>query len=160
MPIAIRRATLEDAPRLTDLARRAKAHWGYPAAWLAAWQPALTIAPAYLGTHCVLVAEGDGQPVGMCAIEDRGQWWALEHLWVDPGSIGQGVGRSLVERAMAVARASHLGRVMAEADPNAAGFYRKLGARQAGVVPAPMPGAPDRVLPVFEFELVGAEPAP
>jgi predicted N-acetyltransferase YhbS len=160
MPLSIRRAIASDAARLSELARCAKAHWGYPAEWLAAWHSQLTIEPAYIGKHCVLVAERDEQPVGMCAIEDRGQWGVLEHLWVDPDNIGQGVGRSLVERAMAVARASHLGRVMAEADPNAAGFYRKLGARQAGVVPAPMPGAPDRVLPVFEFELVGAEPAP
>jgi hypothetical protein len=39
------------------------------------------------------------------------------------------------------------------ADPYASGFYEKLGARLAGNVPAPMPGARDRTLPKYEFDL-------
>lgn len=38
-------------------------------------------------------------------------------------------------------------------DPFAEPFYLKLGARRIGAVPAPMPGAPGRVLPVLEFNL-------
>ena len=147
----IRPGTSGDAARLTSLARRAKAHWGYPGAWLAAWETQLTIEPAYVTRHTVLVAEINGSLAGMCALEDRGEAWSLEHLWVEPEFLGRGVGRALVERALALARAVHPGPVAAEADPNAAGFYRRLGARQVGAVPAPMPGAPDRVLPVFTF---------
>lgn len=153
MPLSIRRADPDDAPCLSQLAQRAKAHWGYPAEWLATWLPQLTIGPLYLADHRVLVAENPGGVVGMCALEDRGEWWSLEHVWVEPRSIGQGVGRALVEQALALAREVRPGRVAAEADPNAAGFYRRLGARQVGVVPASMPGAPDRVLPVFEFDV-------
>lgn len=156
MPLSIRCAIPSDAPELSDLAQRAKAHWGYPAEWLAAWRPQLTIEPEYITEHCVLVAERAGRLAGMCAIEDRERYWSLEHVWVDPGNMGQGVGRTLVERALTIARVTRPGRVVAEADPNAAGFYRSLGARQVGVVPASMPGAADRVLPVFEFELVAA----
>jgi GNAT superfamily N-acetyltransferase len=152
MPLSIRRAVPGDAARLSRLAQRAKSHWGYPADWLATWRPQLTIGPQYLTDHRVLVAEDAGEAVGMCALEDCGEWWSLEHLWVEPGSIGQGVGRALVEQALALAREAHPGRIIAEADPNAAGFYRYLGAVQVGVLPAPMPGAPDRVLPVFEFD--------
>jgi ribosomal protein S18 acetylase RimI-like enzyme len=152
MSLSIRRAIPADAPRLSDLARRAKAHWGYPVEWLAAWQRQLTIEPQYITEHCVLVAETTGELAGMCALEDRGQWWSLEHVWVDPDNMEQGVGRTLVEAALSVARGSRPGRVLCEADPHAAGFYRKLGARQVGVVPASMPGAADRVLPLFEFQ--------
>jgi GNAT superfamily N-acetyltransferase len=154
LSISIRRALANDAPRLSDLARGAKAHWGYPAEWLAAWQLQLTIEPQYITEHRVLVAETSGALAGMCALEDRGQWWSLEHVWVDPDHMGQGIGRTLVEAALTIARESRPGRVLTEADPNAAGFYRKLGARQVGVVPASMPGAADRVLPVFEFQPV------
>ncbi|HMI88659.1 MAG TPA: GNAT family N-acetyltransferase [Polyangiaceae bacterium] len=151
MQFSIRRAVPDDAPQLSGLAQRAKAHWNYPAEWLTAWQPELTIAPCYLTEHRVLVAEKAGRLVGMCALEDRGTWWSLEHVWVDPGSMGQGVGRRLVQQALDLARAERPGRVVAEADPNAAGFYRRMGASEIGVVPASMPGAPDRVLPVFAF---------
>ena len=102
------------------------------------------------------MAENASELVGMCALEDRGEWWALEHVWVDPNSMGQGVGRTLVQQALVLARAVRPARVVAEADPNAAGFYRRLGASQVGAVPAAMPGAPDRVLPVFEFNLGAA----
>jgi hypothetical protein len=37
------------------------------------------------------------------------------------------------------------------ADPYAQGFYERLGAKRAGEVPAPMPGAKDRTLPKYEF---------
>jgi len=151
MPFAIRRAVSDDAPHLSQLAQRAKAHWNYPAEWLTAWQPQLTIEPRYLAEHRVLVAENAGRLVGMCAIEDRGTWWSLEHVWVDPTSMGQGVGRALLQQALDLARTVRSGRVVAEADPHAAGFYRRIGAREIGVVPAAMPGAPDRVLPVFVF---------
>ena len=156
MPLSIRRAGPDDAECLSHLAQRAKAHWGYPADWLAAWQPQLTIGPQYLTDHRVLVAENAGEVVGMCALEDRGQWWSLEHVWVEPRSLGHGVGRALVERALALVRDLRPGRVVAEADPHAAGFYRRLGASQVGILPASMPGAADRVLPVFEFDVVAA----
>lgn len=151
MDLSIRPALPNDAAHLSRLAKRAKAHWHYPAEWLALWQPQLTIEPSYLAEHHGWVAESAGQLVGMCALEDRGSWWALEHVWVDPGSMGHGVGRRLVQAALDFVRGMRPGPVVAEADPNAAGFYRRLGAHEAGVVPAPMPGAPDRVLPLFAF---------
>jgi GNAT superfamily N-acetyltransferase len=151
MQFSIRRAVSNDAPRLSQLAQRAKAHWNYPAEWLISWQPQLTIEHGYLIEHRVLVAERADRLVGMCALEDRGTWWSLEHVWVDPRSMGQGIGRALVQEALDLARVVRPGRVVAEADPNAAGFYRRMGASEIGFVPAPMPGAPDRVLPVFEF---------
>ena len=151
MPFSIRFAVPGDATQLSGLARRAKAHWDYPAEWLIAWQPQLTIEPRYLTEHRVLVAGIENRVVGMCALEDRDAGWYLEHVWVDPGSMGQGVGRALVRQALDLARAVRPGRVTAEADPHAAGFYRRMGGSEIGVVPAPMPGAPDRVLPVFAF---------
>jgi hypothetical protein len=36
---SIRLATADDTPGLTAIARAAKAHWGYPAEWLAGWEP-------------------------------------------------------------------------------------------------------------------------
>ena len=47
MQLQIRRALSGDSERLTQIARAAKAHWGYPEAWLAAWKPILRITPEY-----------------------------------------------------------------------------------------------------------------
>lgn len=151
--MVIRRATADDADALTDLAHRAKAHWGYPASWMRQWDPQLTIIPGYLEAHDVWLAERDGAIVGMCALEDLGVRWNLEHVWVEPAAHGAGIGRALVMEALAEARRRHSGVVELLADPYASGFYERLGARRAGDVPAPMPGARDRTLPKFEFDL-------
>src|SRR4029078_8871465 len=74
----IRRATANDADALSDLAHRAKAHRGYPAAWMREWDAQLTIIPGYLELHDVYVAEEDGEIVGMCALEERRHPWHVQ----------------------------------------------------------------------------------
>ena len=156
MRVTLRKATGDDADALTDLAHRAKAHWGYPASWMREWDAQLTILPGYIDMHEVWVAEDAGTIVGMCALEDRGPRWTLEHVWVEPGHHRGGIGRALVSSALDMARARHARVVELLADPYATGFYERLGARHAGDVHAPMPGARDRRLPRFEFDLTGS----
>lgn len=152
-PLEIRRASPEDAARLTVIARAAKAHWGYPAAWLTTWEPVLTITPDYLGRAIVFVGAWDGEPIGFYALEPRGDRWSLEHMWVEPGAHGRGAGRRLFAHALETIRGIRPGVLTIEADPFAAGFYVRMGARQAGTVAAPAEGAPDRRLPVFEIDV-------
>jgi N-acetylglutamate synthase-like GNAT family acetyltransferase len=156
--VTLRKATGDDADALTDLAHRAKAHWGYPARWMRDWDAQLTILPGYIEMHDVWIAEVDGVVAGMCALEDRGERWMLEHVWVEPRLHGRGIGRALVSRAIGTARGGRAQVVELLADPYATGFYEKLGARHTGDVHAPMPGARDRTLPRYEFDLrVSAE---
>ncbi len=147
MKIEIRRATTDDSVRATELARTAKAHWGYPAEWLDAWQDDLTVTAVMIDRHTTFVASLEGEVVGVCQLQQSDDHTMLEHVWVDPGCHGRGVGRALVEHARANAR----GVIAIVADPNAEMFYVKLGARRVGQVAAPMPGAPDRALPLMEL---------
>jgi len=151
--VTLRKATADDADALTDLAHRAKAHWGYPASWMREWDAQLTILPGYIEMHDVWLAEQNGAIVGMCALEDRGARWMLEHVWVEPGLHRRGIGRLLVRRALDTARERQARVVELLADPYATGFYDRLGARLTGTVSAPMPGARDRTLPRYEFDL-------
>jgi ribosomal protein S18 acetylase RimI-like enzyme len=148
MRIEIRRATTADSPRATELARTAKAHWGYPAEWLEAWKDDLTVTAEMIERHATFVASLDGDVVGVCQLQLSDDHTMLEHVWVDPRCHGRGIGRALVEHARGEAR----GVIAIVADPNAEPFYVKLGARRVGEVAAPMPGAPDRVLPLMELD--------
>ncbi|HEX2644430.1 MAG TPA: GNAT family N-acetyltransferase [Thermoanaerobaculia bacterium] len=149
----LRPALPADAPRLTELAQAAKGHWGYPQDWLARWEPDLTLTPEYIAQHRMFVAEEDGVVIGVSGIEDHGARWILEHVWIDPAHQGRGLGQALVRRCLDAARAVRPGVVEIVAEPNATGFYEKLGARRVGAIPAPMPGAPDRELPLYEIVL-------
>lgn len=145
-----------DSERLSQIARSAKAHWGYPEAWLAAWEPILRITPEDLQRQLVYVGTLGHEMVGFYALERRGEGWSLEHFWVDPSWHGRGVGRQMYGHALDRVRAIRPGVMVIEADPYAAGFYARMGARQKGTVPAPVEGDPDRTLPVFEVEVSAA----
>lgn len=154
--LRMRRGLPGDAERLSQIARAAKAHWGYPRAWLAAWEPVLTITPEYLERQLVYVGARGHEMVGFYALEPRGARWSLEHFWVDPPWHGRGVGRHMYGDAVDRVRAIRPGLMVIEADPYAAGFYARMGAQQKGTVPAPVEGDPGRALPVFEVEVKAA----
>jgi ribosomal protein S18 acetylase RimI-like enzyme len=141
--LSLRPGQPDDAPRLSAIAAAAKAHWGYPAEWLAAWRQQLTIEPSLLATAWVRVAERAGVPVGFIAVDDGAGGCEIIHLWVVPAAMGQGVGRALVAAAL-----EHAGEraLEVEADPHAAAFYERVGFVRRGRVAAPMPGAADRAL--------------
>ena len=147
MRIEIRRAVSSDAERATELARVAKAHWGYPAEWLAEWDGDLQITAADIERHATFVATLDDEVVGTCQLQESDAHSYLEHVWVDPRVHGRGVGRALVEHARSCAP----GVLAIVADPHAEPFYLRLGARRVGTIAAPMPGAPDRTLPLMEL---------
>jgi ribosomal protein S18 acetylase RimI-like enzyme len=136
---------------LSELAFRAKAQWGYPEEWLRLWRGDLTLTPEYLAAYPGFVALDCGRPVGCCVAEVRGREASLEHLWIAPECQRRGIGRMLVGAALDIAAAAGVSRVAVIADPFAEPFYLRLGAFRTGEVPAPMPGAPDRVLPRLEF---------
>jgi predicted N-acetyltransferase YhbS len=151
MTMTIRDATTEDARVLTDIARAAKASWGYPEAWMQEWSAILTIDAAAISAMRVRVAEGDDGVLGFYALQGSGPSVRLEHLWVRPGRMGQGTGRALVEHAIAAAARAGAEVIEIESDPNAEPFYRRMGAVRVGEVPAPVPGAPHRTLPLLNL---------
>jgi predicted N-acetyltransferase YhbS len=90
--------------------------------------------------------------VGFYALVGEGRELDLEHLWVTPEHIGTGVGRLLFDHA--VRRAVSLGAetVRIESDPNAEGFYRRMGAVRAGEISYPIDGQ-KRTLPLLVAEV-------
>lgn len=156
---AIRRARADEADALTALARAAKAHWGYPAAWLAAWEVALTFTPGSIAADPVYVAPGpDGTPDGCYALGREGAATTLEHLWVRPDAMGRGLGRALLAHAARTAAALGADRLQIDSDPHAEGFYLRAGAVRVGEIPADVAGT-RRTLPRLMLSLApGPEP--
>ena len=157
--VMTRPATPADAVRLTEIAAAAKAHWGYPPSWLTQWRTELTISPGDLTRWTVRVAtDADGTPLGFVATSAALPRWEVEHLWVHPAGIGQGIGRLLLREALREAHTAGAIGLAIDSDPHAAGFYIRCGAQSVGVVPAPMPGAPDRTLPRLWLDAEAASP--
>jgi len=154
-PTRIRRARPDDAPALTELARRSKAHWGYDAGFMERAESDLTISSQAIIEHDVWVLDGeDGATLGFYRLIP-GDPAELEDLWLEPGAIGAGYGRTLLEHAAAVARASGASAMELVADPNAAGFYERMGAVRIGFVPSPVVAG--RELPRMRLSLLAED---
>lgn len=147
------RAEAGDAGVLTRISFAAKRHWGYPQRWIEGWREALTITPEFVRGNEVHVAVVDGEPAGFYALVGKGAEVEVEHLWVLPERIGTGVGRAFFDHAMRRAAALGAGSVRIEADPNAEGFYRRMGARRAGENVYEIEGR-ERVLPLLIVEIL------
>jgi len=153
---SIRPAVPSEARELSQLALRAKAHWGYSKAFLSACRAELTISEDQCEAGLVMVAECSGRVVGFYAVRpvDR-QTVELDGLYVNPPRIGRGVGLALTEHAANWARGKGFRRISIQADPHAAGFYRHCGARAVGTRPSG--SIAGRTLPMFMLDL---DPAP
>jgi GNAT superfamily N-acetyltransferase len=146
----IRRAIASDAEALTAIAHAAKSHWKYPEAWIALWRRDLTMSPEFIDRYPVHIAVENDAPVGFYALLFAGADCELEHFWVLPARMGAGIGRRLFEHAVESCRAIGVRRLWINADPNAEGFYRRMGARRVGEVPSTPAG---RTLPRLELTL-------
>lgn len=143
----IRPAVAGDADALTALAHAAKRHWRYPEEWIALWRRDLTFTHAFIERYPVYCAlEGDAI-VGVYALLFAGADCELEHFWIAPARMGTGIGRALFEHAVERCRAIGARRLWINADPNAEGFYQRMGARRVGEVPSTPAG---RTLPRLE----------
>ena len=152
MAIDIRPAQVTEADQLSSIALAAKKYWGYPDRWIDLWRDQLTITTEYIAAHEVVVACLDQAIVGFYAVIDNGSIWALDHLWVQPNSIGRGVGRRLLQHAIDHAREHGVTAIEIEADPNAESFYQHMGARRVRVNRSEIEGQP-RELPVMRMDL-------
>jgi GNAT superfamily N-acetyltransferase len=141
-----------DGAALSAIAWNAKAHWGYPGTWLEQWREHLTITPAFIAANPTFVAlSKSAEAIGFSSLRQTGNALQLEHLWVLPAHMGRGLGRALFEHAARVA-ARTANSLTIESDPNAEGFYLRMGAVRLGTVSSEIDGR-RRELPLFTFDL-------
>ncbi|MEO7970781.1 MAG: GNAT family N-acetyltransferase [bacterium] len=156
----IRRATIDDTTTLTNLAHAAKRYWGYPEQWIKQWQNELTISNDFVNENEVYLLVSEDKVRGFYALVLRDEKAELEHLWVSPQHIGTGVGKELFTHAMQRAADRDVSEVELSADPNAEGFYQKMGAHRIGEVRADMDNKPRTVprLAISISKTVNPEP--
>jgi GNAT superfamily N-acetyltransferase len=129
----IRAATMAERASLEALQRRASDVWEAYREQLAAHPDAIVLPPAFVECGWVRVGvAGNGRPLGFSVVIPRGAAiHELDGLFVEPRHMHHGVGRLLVEAA--VARAGREGAAGLEviAGP-AQAFYEKVGFEQIG----------------------------
>ena len=148
----IRRALPADADVLSTIAFAAKSHWGYPQQWLDYWKLQLTFTPQYFEEHESQVFEADDSLVGFYTLQGKENKAWIENMWVLPAYIGKGIGRQLFQHTVSASRSKGHLILQLEADPNAVGFYEKMGMKQIGSTHYEFLGI-HRTLPLMEMTL-------
>jgi GNAT superfamily N-acetyltransferase len=128
--VDIRIARPEDAERLRETTTASKGYWGYDPERVRDWALSYDFSATRLVRQELYVAEVDKRIVAWAGLIPPVDGVAvLDDLWVEPDWIGKGIGSSLF--ALARDRAARLGARVLEwgAEPNAVGFYTKMGGR-------------------------------
>jgi N-acetylglutamate synthase-like GNAT family acetyltransferase len=123
----LRPAASGDYERVRELTLESKAHWGYDRDFVRSWAEGLT----FERDRERWVAEVEGEIVAWAALVPPSDGVAvLDDLWVDPPSMGRGLGSRLFR--LVADRARELGAERLEwgAEPNSVGFYEKVGGRK------------------------------
>jgi GNAT superfamily N-acetyltransferase len=144
------RAKPEDAEALTQIAHAAKRHWDYPERWIEAWRDILTMRPEFIAANIAFCAIEGGRAVGFYVLTTESDSIHLDHLWILPAAMRRGIGRALFEHAVDQARAAGFDLIKIEADPNAEGFYERMGAQRVGTSVSAVEGK-KRELPLMEY---------
>ena len=149
--IQLRDIRQDELPNLLELCLRSKAVWGYDDAFMTACRTELALHPDELLSTHLQVAERHTTVVGLAQVKVAGKDADLLKLFVEPAQLRSGVGRLLFKWAAARARGLGAVRMIIEADPGAAPFYERMGARYAGF--ASSKSIPGRMLPRMQMEL-------
>ena len=126
-------ATPNQAALLTEIAHASKRHWGYPESWIRAWRTPLTVLPESIATRPTAVASIDDRIVGFHQLQPLGRSLRLDHLWVLPQWTRQGVGTVLFRDACHRGASLGWSELRIVSDPNAVGFYERIGAVRTGI---------------------------
>ncbi len=154
MTDVIRRATPAEAPLLNELTGRSVLFWGYEPEFLD-WEPeAIRVTPELIAGWPFFVLEEAGRIVGYYGLVGEPAEMALDKLFVEPDRIGTGCGKRLWRHAVATAREMGASVLTLSSDPNAAPFYRAMGAAWVGEEPTSRSGW---ALQVFRFCLPAVE---
>jgi GNAT superfamily N-acetyltransferase len=149
--LVVRQARLEELPDLSQLCLRSKAVWGYDEPFLEACRNELTLRSQDLMASRVAVAVSDNAVAGVVQIKVVAGDADLLKLFIEPHKLRKGIGTVLFSWAVREAQSQGATRLFIEADPDAAPFYRGLGAYDVGV--APSQSIPGRLLPKLAFNV-------
>lgn len=149
--LRLRKALPGEAGRLTALAVRSKRSWGYSEEFMQRVMPDMIVFPQFLELEHGIVAELEEDAVGYAIVRVDGPHAFLRDIFVEPARFGTGVGKALFEETVRIARERGATRMTLFGDPNAVGFYVRMGMEQIGEEPSIAAGT--RMLPIMALQL-------
>lgn len=145
----IEKAIIEDAKELTELTIHSKSYWDYSDQQIEDWKNDLTVTVDYILEKEVYKLVRENKITGYYSyFKSNNSDLKLENLFVEPISMGQGIGKKLMIDFFKRIQMTEFARVILDADPNAEKFYSKLGFNVIGKLETSIE---NRYLPIMEM---------
>lgn len=146
------KATISDAKKLTEIALKSKAFWGYSNELIESWREDLTITSVMISNCKVFKFLVDAKIAGFYVLNPpKNNTIVLEMLFVLPKFIGKGIGKQLLLHSFEKAKIQAVKSMTLLADPNAVAFYYSQGFYKIDKKESSIAG---RFLPVMQKDLV------
>ena len=153
MDLIINQPSPDEYQELTDLLLASKNYWGYPDEWFDLWQEEVTAED--IEKREFYVGRLAGEIIFYYSIHHlQGTEYELEDCFVTPNHIGQGYGRVIFDHLLDQLQKRGCTELKIISDPNAAGFYKQMGAVHTGYHPSLPEG---RKLPILILTLPWAQ---
>ncbi|WGH74078.1 GNAT family N-acetyltransferase [Tenacibaculum tangerinum] len=145
----IAKAQLQDAEKLTEIALKAKAYWGYTKEQMEVWRDDLTVTTKMFDECNIYKFQIQNTIVGFYVLYRANiRTSFLDFLFVSPDFIKQGIGSKLLNHAKDYCLSGSCAVLNVLADPNAESFYLKHGFK---VIAKRKSGIEGRFLPEMEL---------
>ncbi|KAB2443742.1 GNAT family N-acetyltransferase [Bacillus luti] len=145
----IREALLSEANELSELALHSKATWDYSEEFILACKEDLTITEDYIKNNFVYVLENDNTKIGFFSFLHNEK--VLDLLYIHPRYKGKGYGKILWKYVIEKATEVGINSFTIDSDPNAKGYYLKMGAELIGETPSTV--FKNRLLPLLKYNV-------
>ncbi|MGK4568312.1 GNAT family N-acetyltransferase [Flavobacterium sp. 3HN19-14] len=143
-------ATIADAELLSETAYTSKKNWGYSDELMNLWLQDLTIKSNYITNNKVFKVFNNEIYLGFFAIQVLENGDAeIDHLWLKPEYMRQNFGQEIFMHIMNYLSSEGYEKAKLIAEPNAIGFYQKMGGKVTGKFQSKIPG---RILDIYEFQ--------
>lgn len=144
-------ASTGDAQFLTKVAIQSKKVWGYSEEHISLWKDDLKISEDYILQNKVMKVFDNNIFIGFFALKfEKNQSPEIDHLWLQPEFLRKNYGRSIFKFITEFISEKGFSKTTLVAEPNAKGFYEKLGGKVIGEFESKISG---RFLEIFEFQI-------
>lgn len=144
-------ATISEAKKLTEIALKSKAYWGYSNEDLKTWKPDLKVSEKMIDELFVYKFIFDDEIAGFYILNPpEEKAIELEMLFVLPVFIGKGIGKQLLVHSVQKAKKLKAKYITVLSDPNAVAFYQSQGFKIIDKKESTIVG---RFLPIMKLDL-------
>ena len=121
------KATPEDAKMLSETAKQSKQIWGYSSELMKKWEEELTVTEKHIEKNKVFKVYQNNIYIGFFSLVKFINWTEIGHFWILPDYLRKGFGSVIFSKIIEIVTGYNEAILEVYAEPNANGFYEKMG---------------------------------